>query len=174
MLARFTAGLLAGGVLTALGLWLLSGLARPAPPAGRYGVVLAVALLGVLRDAGLVRLRLPQNSRQVPREVLRPGLAGGVLRFGFELGTGVRTYVSSSSPYVVAVALLLSAPSPLVAALAGAGFGAGRAATPLARHASGAGDRWDRLLQARLRLLVLTGGAAIALLLAAREWRLVL
>jgi hypothetical protein len=170
VLAQFSAGLVAGGVLTATALWLLSGLARPVPVALRYGVLVTVAALAVLRDAGLVRLPLPQSSRQIPREVLATGRPGrGALQFGFELGTGVRTYLSASAPYVVAAALLLAGPGPVAAVLAGAGFGAGRAATPLARHAAGAGagQRWGRRLQAVLPVIVITADLALALLLAA-------
>lgn len=169
VLGCLTAGLVAGGVLTALVLWLLSGLAAPAPRPWRYGAAVAVALLGVLRDAGVLPLPLPQNSRQIPRDVLSRGPAGAA-RFGLELGTGVRTYLSASTPYVLAAALLLVAPGPLAAALAGAGFGLGRAATPLARHASGAAAGWDDRLHGRLRLITLTSGLAVAALLA-RGWQ---
>jgi hypothetical protein len=163
-LGALAVGLVLGGVLSGLVLWLLSGLASPMPPAVRYPAVLGFSLLGVLRDAGVVRYRLPQNSRQIPREVLRRPVPGA-LRFGFELGTGVRTYLSATAPYVVAAALLLLTPGLPDAVLAGAGFGIGRAATPLVRFASGAGDEWDALLRSRLRLLTVGGGAVAALLL---------
>jgi hypothetical protein len=164
-LGAFSVGLVLGGVLSGLVLWLVSGLASPLPAPVRYAAVLGFALVGVLRDAGVVRLRLPQNSRQVPREVLQRRLVLGALQFGFELGTGVRTYLSATAPYVVAVALLLLAPGLPDAVLAGAGFGIGRAATPLVRFASGAGDGWDSLLHSRLRLLTVGGGAVVAVLL---------
>lgn len=165
-LAAFGVGLVLGGLLSASVLWLLSGLASPLPPPARYLTVLGFALVAVLRDAGIVRFRLPQNARQVPREVLRRPVRGA-LRFGFELGTGVRTYLSATAPYAVAVALLLLTPQPLDAVLAGAGFGLGRAATPLIRFASGAGEEWDAKLRSRLPLLTVGGGAVVAGLLAA-------
>lgn len=165
VLGLFAAGLVLGGVLSSTVLWLLSGLAAPLPAAARYAVAVAFALLGVLRDAGVVRFRLPQNTRQVPQDVLQRHLARGSLQFGFELGTGVRTYVSSTAPYVVAAALLLAAPSWTAAVLTGIGFGLGRAATPLARVASGLGDGWDKALQARLRLLTVGASAVVAALL---------
>jgi hypothetical protein len=166
VLGLFSAGLVLGGVLTSLVLWLLSGLAAPLPAALRYGVIVGFAVLGVLRDAGAVRFRLPQNTRQVPQDVLQRDLVRGAAQFGFELGTGVRTYVSSTAPYVVAAALLLSAPGLAAAVLAGAGFGLGRAATPLARYASGTGGGWDAALRARLRLITVGCGAVVAALLA--------
>ena len=155
-------GLIAGGVVSGVILGLLSGLAAPLPVLVRYAAVVAVALLGVLRDAGLITVALPQNARQVPRDVLRHSPRRGALRFGFELGTGVRTYVSATAPYVLVVAILLAGPGPRVAALAGAGFGAGRAVTPLLRRASGAVEGWDADLLVRLRAITVAGCAVLA------------
>lgn len=139
---------------------MLSGLSAPLPASWRYAAIVAVALLGVLREVELVTIPLPQNARQVPQEVLRRS-ARGALRFGFELGTGVRTYVSATAPYVLALAVLLGGQRLQVAVLAGVGFGAGRAATPLIRRASGAAEDWDDALRARLRVITVAGGAAL-------------
>lgn len=171
-LTLFSTGLVLGGSLSALVLFLASGLAAPAPEAVRHGIVVALAAAGVLRDAGAVWFPLPQNARQVPQEVLNRNVALGSLRFGFELGTGVRTYVSSTVPYVVAAALLLSTPDLRTAVLTGAGFGLGRALTPLARYTSRAGEAWDAVLHKHLRTITTGGGlaaaATLALLLFAR------
>ncbi|SCF14796.1 hypothetical protein GA0074696_3001 [Micromonospora purpureochromogenes] len=140
----------------------LSGLSAPLPVSWRYAAVVAVALLGVLRDAKVVSIPLPQNARQVPQDVLRPSPRRGALQFGFELGTGVRTYLSATAPYVLAVAVLLAGQRLQLAALAGVGFGAGRAVTPLIRRASGAVEGWDSDLPARLRTITVTGCAALA------------
>ena len=160
----FTAGLVAGGVLTATVLWLLSGLAQPVPPAARYAVILLVAVLAVARDAGLVRLPLPQRTWQVPQHVLRRGPLRGALWFGVELGTGVRTYVSASTPYVLAVALLAGGAGFGTAVAAGAGFGLGRACTPLVRMLSRDPDSWDARWHRSARWL--TTGAAIGMAIA--------
>lgn len=154
-----------GGLLSGLVLWLLSGLAAPLPPVLRYGAAVAFAVLAVLRDTGAVGFRLPQNTRQVPQDVLQRDLVRGSLQFGFELGTGVRTYVSSTAPYAVAIALLLTAPGWAAAVLAGIGFGTGRAATPLVRLVSAAGDGWDAALRARLKAITVGACAAVAVLL---------
>jgi hypothetical protein len=113
-----------------------------------------------------VSFPLPQNARQVPQEVLTGQVARGSLQFGFEMGTGVRTYVSSTVPYVLAVALALTAPDIGAVLAAGLGFGAGRAAMPLSRHLSGDGELWDAELHARLRGIKLTAGTAVAVALA--------
>ncbi|HET9381108.1 MAG TPA: hypothetical protein VFP69_09795 [Streptomyces sp.] len=150
-------------------LWLFSGLFSPLPTGVRAGLIVAGALLAALRDTGRLTLRLPQNARQIPQEVLRRHLRRGALQFGFELGTGVRTYVSASAPYALAVAVLLSG-APCTAALAtGLGFGAGRALTPALRRLSGDGEGWDDLLARRLGGMtvacsLLTAAAACTLL----------
>ncbi|BCL12306.1 hypothetical protein [Micromonospora sagamiensis] len=152
---------------------MLSGLTAPLPAHVRYAGVVAVAVVGLFRELGLVSLRLPQNARQVPQDVLQRSPRRGALQFGFELGTGVRTYVSASAPYVLAAALLLVGQRLEVAVLAGVGFGVGRALTPLTRRAAGSGDRWDAELRVRLRTITVTGCAVLvvaATLLTARQW----
>jgi hypothetical protein len=143
-------------------LGLLSGLSAPLPAPWRYATIVAVALLGVLREVEVVHIPLPQNARQVPQDVLSHSPWRGALRFGFELGTGVRTYVSATAPYVLAVAVVLGGQRLPVAALAGVGFGAGRAASPLIRRASGAVEGWDADLRVRLRIITVAGCAALA------------
>ena len=73
----------------------------------------------MLREIGLVTIRLPQNARQIEQDVLQRNRRRGCSQFGFELGTGVRTYVSATAPYVLAVALLFLAGQQLYVALAG-------------------------------------------------------
>jgi hypothetical protein len=162
----FTAGLLLGAWLSAGVLWLFSGLLAPVPAGWRHGLLVAAALLAVARDAGWLRLPLPQNARQIPQQVLRRHLVRGTLQFGFELGTGVRTYVSTSAAYVLALAVLLAA-RPAAALAIGCGFALGRALTPVLRLASGDPGAWDTRLTGRLRLLTTLACAAIALALAA-------
>lgn len=165
MLGLFTAGLLAGGVLSAVVLWLAGGLTTPVAEPLRHWLIIAFAGLAVLRDLGLVRFPLPQNGRQVPQDVLRRSITRGSLQFGFELGTGVRTYVSATTPYVLVAALLLATSDTagvVTAVLAGAGFGGGRALTPLTRYANGGQGDWDRALRARLRIVTVGGALAAA------------
>ncbi|MEU4770842.1 hypothetical protein [Micromonospora sp. NPDC023644] len=165
--------MVAGGLLSGLVLGLLSGLSAPLPVPWRYAGIVAVAVLGLLREVGLVSIRLPQNARQVPQDVLQRSLRRGALQFGFEMGTGVRTYVSASAPYVLAVALLLGGQRLHVAMLAGIGFGVGRALTPLARRAAGTGDRWDADLRVRIRTITVTAGVVLVAalgLLAVRQF----
>jgi hypothetical protein len=168
VLAVFSLGLLLGGTLSATVLWLLSGLAAPVPGPVRTGAILTVGVLGVAREAGWVRIPMPQNARQIPQEVLRYRVRRGALQFGFELGTGVRTFVSASAPYVVALGLLLAHQGPVTTILTGTGFGVGRAVTATVRYAS-RHDEWDDRRLTRMPLVAggigVTVLAALALLL---------
>ncbi|MEV4008710.1 hypothetical protein [Actinomadura sp. NPDC049753] len=168
VLAVFTLGLLLGGTLTATVIWLLSGLSAPLPPAVRAAAILAVAALGAAREAGLVRVPLPQNARQIPQDVLRARLRRGALQFGFELGTGVRTYVSATAPYVLALSLLLIHEDPLTTVLTGTAFGAGRALSALLTYLARDGGR-DAAMAARMppvkTAAALASLSALALLL---------
>ncbi|MFA1538644.1 hypothetical protein [Actinomadura monticuli] len=168
VLAVFTSGLLLGGMLSAAVVWLLSGLAAPLPHWARTSAVLAVAAAGVAREVGLIRLPLPQNARQIPPDVLQTHLRRGTLQFGFELGTGVRTYVPATAPYVLALALLLARGSLPIAVLTGAAFGAGRALSAALTYL--ARDEYrDTAVAARMPAIktatALTSFTALALLL---------
>jgi hypothetical protein len=154
LLAVFTLGLVLGGTLSAAVIWLLSGLGAPLPSYGRTAAIVAVALLGLARELGLVRIPLPQNARQIPQDVLQRRLRLGTLQFGFELGTGVRTYVSASSPYVLALGLALSHQPALATLAVGAAFGLGRALTAALTLWSRDPDR-DTEIFARMRWITL-------------------
>jgi hypothetical protein len=159
-------GLVGGALPVATLVWLAGGLLTPVP-LNVLRLVLGVAVVTLLlRDIGVVRLRLPENHRQVPQSVLgKPGLMPAI-RFGLELGTGVRTYIPTTPPYMLALALFLLPVSVSAAAVAAVGFAAGRAATPTIRMYSGNVRRWDEHLQRRLRVVVV-GCACIAALLVA-------
>lgn len=104
------------------------------------------AILAFGRDLNLISVNLPEARRQVPRSIFQKPIMEAAIQFGFEMGTGARTYLTSSTPYVAAVAVFLFAPSYAAAAITGVGFGAGRAGMPLARWASGLGQLWDENL----------------------------
>jgi hypothetical protein len=117
-LLMFAAGAI--GVAAAVGLALGSlGSSRLLP------VAIALAIAGVLREAGLIRLPLPQWRRQVPEswhQVLPLPLWS--LGYGAGLGAGVLTYQPVATFLVVAVAAAASGTTAAVLALTA--FAAGR------------------------------------------------
>ena len=119
-LILFAAGSI--GVAAAVGLLLgLLGSAALVP------VAIALALAGVLRESGLIRLPVPQSRRQVPErwhhELPLPVWSLG---YGAGLGVGVLTYQPVATFLVVAVAAAASGPTAAVLALSA--FGIGRVA----------------------------------------------
>lgn len=96
---------------------------------------------------GWYRLRLPQNRRQVPVWIVREGNRAGALQFGYEMGTGLRTFMTSGLPHLALLSVLLLGSwwQPLAC---GAAFGAGRAAMTLTRYHHGDADHWDARLAA--------------------------
>ncbi len=164
----FGLGLVAGGVLSAAGIVVLGSLLRPlVPPAPGWGLVAAAFVALAAREVGLVRFAMPQNARLVPETVFRHGPFWGPFEFGLEMGTGMRTYVTSGLPYVVLLAIALLAPWQ-AALVAGVGFGLGRFVMTSASLRLATGE-WDLLFDAYARLVrgLLLGAFALTLLVAA-------
>jgi hypothetical protein len=144
----------------------LGSLVRPVvPPAGRVGLTVAVALFVLAGECRLHRVTLPHRRAQVPSTVIAAGGDAGALRFGFEMGCGVRTHMPSNLPYLPLMAVLLVG-SWAAAVAAGLGFGLGRAAMALGRHHSRDAPWWDRQWQHHERSIRITL-ALVAVLLTA-------
>lgn len=89
---------------------------------------------------------MPEARRQVPRQIFHRSYGPAALQFGFEMGTGVRTYLSAGAPYLLALSLLFSSVPASIAVASGAAFGLGRLLTPVARQSSTQGETWDLTL----------------------------
>ena len=135
--ASYFGGTLCGAMLTGMTAWVLGGFAAPLPATVRAGMIAAGAVVIWLCERGLLsgRISLPEAKRQIPAEVFGRGLVRGAFRFGFELGTGVRTYVASPAPYLLLLVILLGQLTLACALCVAVGFAAGRAA-PLAIQVS--------------------------------------
>jgi hypothetical protein len=139
--------------MSALIAWVLGGLLRWTPSESR-GILLGIFAFAVVsRDLGMVSFPLPQSTRQVPRTVFDKGPARAAFRFGFELGTGLVTYVSSGGPYILLAVTLLLVESPLVAIALGLSFGFGRFLTPFLRSHSPDRTNWLQRLESNIGLL---------------------
>jgi hypothetical protein len=147
----------------------LGSLVRPVLPATvRFGVIAAAALFILAGECGLHRVVLPHRRAQVPSTVIASGGDAGALRFGFEMGSGVRTHMPSNLPYLPLLAVLLLSTWP-AALVSGLGFGLGRAAMALGRHYSRDGTWWDSQWQrhegaVRLSMALLATLLAIAVI----------
>ena len=170
------AGALIGASLGELGRVL------PAPDgrgiAVRLGVLAVAAAAGLASDLGLAGLRLPTIGRQVNQDWIgryRGWVVG--LGFGFQLGLGVATIVTTSTVYVMLVAAFLSG-GPAGGALIAGTFGLLRAAVLLSvagvkrPEQLGRVDallrRWDR--RTRQAALASAGALTVALAAGAVRW----
>ncbi|WP_214366739.1 hypothetical protein [Pseudonocardia sp. H11422] len=113
-------------------------------PAPVRWVVFGASGLAVLgRELGLWRFRVPENARLVPERVQHMG-EWGALQFGFEMGTGMRTYSPSALPHLALLAIVLVVPFPAAFVVA-AGFALGRLAMPLLSNGWSDDGSWTRL-----------------------------
>lgn len=135
-------GAVTGAAVTSAVLLVASGFTSPLPDAAS-GVLLLLSVLALTaRSLGLIRFPLPQNARQIEREAFQRKPSRAAFRFAFQLGTGVRTYVTTVAPYAAALLLVLAAPAELhtavwAALLLAVGFGVGRStivASQIWRH----------------------------------------
>ena len=106
--------------------------------------VFAMAALTVLgRELGIWRFRVPENARLVPEDVQHRG-EWGALQFGFEMGTGMRTYSPSALPHLALAAVVLVVPLPVAPAMA-VGFAVGRFAMPVLSNAWSDDGAWTEI-----------------------------
>lgn len=125
----YLAGATSGALLTVMTVWLIGGFAAPLPAVARVILIAGGAVVIWMCQRGPLsgKLTLPQNRRQIPLAVFGSGLVKGAYRFGFEMGTGVRTYLPSPAPYILVLALLFGRLTLASALLVAIGFGLGRA-----------------------------------------------
>ncbi|WP_208029462.1 hypothetical protein [Rhabdothermincola sediminis] len=111
----FLIGALIGGLVVGSACALLAaGVALVDPPVvSRFALIALGAFTGVLVDAGFTPWRTPFLRRQVNEDWLsayRAWFYGG--GFGFQIGTGVMTYVMSTAvPLTIALAVLTGSPA---------------------------------------------------------------
>ena len=145
VLPAFSLGLLVGAMAVGLAAATLSAVLLaplPTPSAVLLSVMGLVALPLSLRDLGVIKFWMPENKRLVPEQVFRLGSFFGPLQFGIEMGTGMRTYVTSSLPYILLIDAFLSS-SLANALLASFGFAAGRSLMTVLSVLGGEATVWD-------------------------------
>jgi hypothetical protein len=122
----------------------LGALPQALLPASVRALLLGAAAVAVLgREVGMWRFRVPENARLVPEDVQHRA-QWGALQFGFEMGTGMRTYSPSALPHLALLAVVLVVPFPAAFAVA-AGFAAGRLAMPVLSNAWSDDGSWTEV-----------------------------
>ena len=158
----FVAGEAIGGAVASLGFWSMSGIGATLVGSWRPKVLLLITLLALAREFGILNLRLPENRRLIPQDVFKKGSMIGPFQFGFEMGTGLRTFVSSTAPYLLALSILTSTVSVHAAVLLGLGFGLGRSVMIWSRFHLDEPTRWDDSFQRRARVIGILSVLAVA------------
>ncbi|MEV6104304.1 hypothetical protein AB0M28_06245 [Streptomyces sp. NPDC051940] len=128
-----------------------------------FGLLAAAVLL---REWGLLALPVPENKRLVPEQVQHRGRVLGPVQFGFEMGTGMRTYSPSALPHLVLLGIVLVVPFTGAVA-AGAGFALARWIMPMASIGHGGDGDWEDRWRTHRRLLAVATALATATGLAA-------
>ncbi|WP_433368795.1 hypothetical protein [Streptosporangium sp. CA-115845] len=122
----FGLGLLLGASTVAFVAGVFGGVVQALVPAPvRLGALALLAAVVFARETGLASFRVPENRRLVPEHVLHKGRVIGGVQFGFEMGTGMRTYSPSAQPHLVLAAMVLALPFGGALA-AGVGFALAR------------------------------------------------
>lgn len=161
----YTAGSVFGASVT-VSLAVLMGVFIPAI-AGSPAIVgtALVACIVVAREADWLRFPIPSRNGQIPPSVATKGYPVAHLQFGFEMGTGLRTFLPTAAPHFLVACLVIFVHSPLMVLPIGVGFGISRAANlwlsyfGLDRQVWSDAGRWDRCF--RTCFAVLTGVGAI-------------
>jgi hypothetical protein len=118
------------------------------PPLACWVLLTVILVISLGCDARILPWRLPQNARLVPSDIIVRTGGSGALQFGFEMGTGMRTFLPSHLPYLALGVALLVCPwwaAPLV----GLSFGFGRTVMVRSAVASGSASSWDTAFNAR-------------------------
>lgn len=169
--AWFIAGAVLGGATLALGAaGLAAGVAAvDLSGTARVGIVAALAAVTLASDLNLGGFRLPSHTRQVNEVWLdqyRSWVYGG--GFGWQIGVGLATYVTTSAVYLLIAASALTA-SPLAAFLVVTAFGLVRGLAVLLGRGLTSPDRLlslhrrlDELLPTAQRGIVLVQAAVLA------------
>jgi len=118
----------------------------------RAGLLGLLVLVGIGCDAKVLPFRLPQNARQVPSGIIVRADGAGALQFGFEMGTGLRTFMPTHMPHVLAGLALLVVPW-WAAPLLGGCFAAGRVIMVHSAVRLGDATAWDVAFARRRRLI---------------------
>ncbi|QDY77273.1 hypothetical protein [Streptomyces qinzhouensis] len=160
----FVRGLFFGGFATGLLLLLPAALVQTlASDTVRTTALMVSVAVFLAVEVGLLPFRMPQNARLVPSDIVVRTDGSGALQFGFEMGTGLRTFVPSHLPYA-AISVLLFAGPWWATPLGGLAFALGRALMVSSSVRSGDASVWDsafvKLRRPILWLLWVTAGLA--------------
>lgn len=145
----YLAGLLAGAASTASFVLIAVAVVHDIVPAPFWLIlVLAISVVGLLGDANVIPRLLPSAKRLIPQWVAANGRIG-IVQFGFEMGTGARTYSPTYLPHIVLLWSAVYSNSVVDCIAVSMGFALGRWIPFIAVHGKemSAQDRVERVLR---------------------------
>lgn len=159
---EFYAGLLAGSIATGCVAGALALSVSDIPTAVRSVIALTLILsISIVSLTGNLST-LPQHRRQIPETLPEENPVSGAFQFGFELGTMVRTHVTSCLPYILVVLVVFVGNGMLMAIVASIGVGLGRSSVIADRYRFSTSDAWSASLGVKKSLHKGMNAAAIA------------
>lgn len=156
----FAAGTAVGGALSGSLASVVNGLLDWISEPVRLGAVASIGAALVLYDLGTPRVRLPQAARQIPEHVFARDQRWAAVRFGFEYGTALRTYVTSAAPYVLLMGLVTLPLGVSQSVLIGAAFGFGRSLSVF-QYSFRRRDNWQAAVKRQSRILERAGSLSV-------------
>ncbi len=156
----FAAGTTAGGALSGALAAVVNGLLGWISEPVRLGIAACVGAALVVYDLAAPHVRLPQASRQIPEHVFANDQRWAAVRFGFEYGTALRTYVTSAAPYVLMVAAVALPLEVSQCVLIGAAFGFGRSLSVF-QYSFRRRHNWQDAVKRQSRLLERAGSVSV-------------
>ena len=163
----FAGGCLFGAIASGL---VVAGVAQLASVPSELGfpVAVVVAVAVAAGDLGVVAIPVPGMRRQVPQTVFHRGLSRGAFQFGVEMGTGMRTYMTTRAPVGLVVLMIIVNPGFWIVMAAAVSFGFARAVVPMTLYLSPlpSSDEW-RLEQSRRATTLALRAAIVSAFVAA-------
>jgi hypothetical protein len=138
--------LILGSAATALLVVVAHGLVSPINVTAREISFAVVAFGALVVQVVRPSLRVPKIDRQIPEIVFAKGSTASAAQFGFELGLGWRTQLTTLSIQVLSLGLVLLPIGIATTFVVFLGFGLGRFLHFVVRLLSGDGYSWDAVL----------------------------
>ena len=163
VLAVLLPSMISGAAITAVGLTVAGELLRIIPVEIRASTYCVTGAVTVFMQVFRPSFRFPNINRQIPRSVFDHGAARAASQFGFELGLGWRTKLTTLASQLVALGVLMLHIDIWSALAVGFGFAVGRYLHLLFRLLSGLDEQWDEWLQAHPHLMTSSSVGGILL-----------
>jgi hypothetical protein len=161
-LAAFAAGASLGGLATLTVAHVLGGLVSWIPSAGRVGALTVASVVVLAQTLGLAAVPVPQRRAMIPIERFDRRQGAAQFLFGLELGSGLRTYLPSLAPHLVAAFALAHVVPVWGLPVLAVGWGVGRSLPLIARLGDGRRGGWTGQAALSARATRVGGVAAVA------------